>query len=166
MTVPMTYCFDIVHKGIHFSPVSLGGAVIVFVSFILLNLHEQHTNSASAKKKKARAAQLQVRVLRADVCWSLTCGSLIQACFWSSFGADSPANLLTVFQNRSVFPSFLSKMHKKRGNLCIFLLKIAEKDGKTAQAEHADEANSLLEAASPRSVLQGTQHLFTLNFLP
>jgi len=29
------------------------------------------------------------------------------------------------------FPSFLIKMHGKRGNFCIFLLKIAEKEGKT-----------------------------------
>ena len=29
------------------------------------------------------------------------------------------------------FPSFLSKMHEERGNFCIFLLKIAEKEGKT-----------------------------------
>ena len=28
-------------------------------------------------------------------------------------------------------PSFLSKMHEKRGSFCIFLLKIAEKEGKT-----------------------------------
>ena len=31
------------------------------------------------------------------------------------------------------FPSFLSKMHEKRGNFCIFLLKIAGKEGKTDQ---------------------------------
>ena len=29
------------------------------------------------------------------------------------------------------FPSFLSKIHEERGNFCIFLLKIAEKEGKT-----------------------------------
>ena len=29
------------------------------------------------------------------------------------------------------FPSFLVKMHEKRGNFCIFLLKIAEKEEKT-----------------------------------
>ena len=28
------------------------------------------------------------------------------------------------------FPSFLLKMHEKRGNFCIFLLQIAEKEGK------------------------------------
>ena len=31
----------------------------------------------------------------------------------------------------SVFPSFLVEMHGKGGNFCIFLLKIAEKEGKT-----------------------------------
>jgi hypothetical protein len=30
-----------------------------------------------------------------------------------------------------VFPSFLSKTHEKRGNFCLILLKIAEKEGKT-----------------------------------
>ena len=29
------------------------------------------------------------------------------------------------------FPFILIKMHEKRGNFCIFLLKIAEKEGKT-----------------------------------
>ena len=30
-----------------------------------------------------------------------------------------------------LFPSFHLKMHEKGGNFCIFLLKIAEKEGKT-----------------------------------
>ena len=31
------------------------------------------------------------------------------------------------------FPSFLTKIHEKRGNFCIFLLKIAVKEGKPDQ---------------------------------
>ena len=34
-------------------------------------------------------------------------------------------------QSERFLPSFLIKMHEKRGNFCIFLLKIAEKEGKT-----------------------------------
>jgi hypothetical protein len=34
-------------------------------------------------------------------------------------------------QTDRVFPSFVIKMHEKRGSFCSFLLKIAEKEEKT-----------------------------------
>ena len=48
------------------------------------------------------------------------------------FVQDIEDRLLTRPNNLGrFFPSFLSEMHGKGGNFCIFLLKIAEKEGKT-----------------------------------
>ena len=58
VAVPMTYCFDIVIRSISFTTTSLLGAVIVVVSFVLLNLHEQRLQSLAAKQR-ANVARLR-----------------------------------------------------------------------------------------------------------
>lgn len=58
VAVPLTYCYDIVFRSIHFSTVSLLGAAIVVVSFVMLNLYEMRMQSAAAKQK-ARNARLR-----------------------------------------------------------------------------------------------------------
>jgi hypothetical protein len=42
----MTYCYDLLVRHLHFSPLSLIGAVIVFVSFVFLNILELHESRA------------------------------------------------------------------------------------------------------------------------
>jgi hypothetical protein len=55
VTVPMTYLFDIVVKGVSFSTLSLAGAAVVFAAFVLLNLHEQHAAREAAVRQKVQA---------------------------------------------------------------------------------------------------------------
>ena len=38
--MPATFCFDIVVRDLHFTGLTLGGAVLVFVSFALLTVHD------------------------------------------------------------------------------------------------------------------------------
>ena len=46
VAVPLTYAYDIVVRGLSFTTLSLVGAVVVFISFLLLNILELHTSSA------------------------------------------------------------------------------------------------------------------------
>ena len=46
VAVPLTYAYDIVVRGLSFTTLSLVGALVVFISFLLLNVLELHTSSA------------------------------------------------------------------------------------------------------------------------
>ena len=54
-------------------------------------------------------------------CWADSDATLLAASFCSSPAMRTPGT----------FSFILIKMHEKRGNFCIFLSKIAEKEGKT-----------------------------------
>lgn len=58
VAVPMTYCFDVVVRSVSFTKTSLLGAIIVVVSFVLLNLYEHHIQSAAARQT-ANVARLR-----------------------------------------------------------------------------------------------------------
>jgi len=56
---------------------------------------------------------------------------LLRSGIWMIVVADVVAGIIPADLHHAegeFFPSFLSKMHEKRGNFCIFLLKIAEKE--------------------------------------
>ena len=53
--VPITYGWDIIVKGLHFSPLSLGGAALVLASFAALNFQE--ARAAPGKGEAERREQ-------------------------------------------------------------------------------------------------------------
>ena len=51
-------CYDLLVRHLHFSALSLTGAVVVFVSFVLLNILEIHENRTEKAAIEQRAADL------------------------------------------------------------------------------------------------------------
>ena len=57
LQVPITYGWDIIVKGLHFSPLSLGGAALVLASFAALNFQEARAapGKAAAEEEAGEA---------------------------------------------------------------------------------------------------------------
>ena len=55
--VPITYGWDIIVKGLHFSPLSLGGAALVLASFAALNFQEARAAPTKAAEEAAEEAE-------------------------------------------------------------------------------------------------------------
>ena len=55
--VPITYGWDIIVKGLHFSPLSLGGAALVLASFAALNFQEARAAPGKAAEEAMEEAE-------------------------------------------------------------------------------------------------------------